>query len=164
MNNFENIPKKRSLVHSIRKCSRAHPDGVADLLWVEVVVDEPVDDGWQLGLHQGVALLLDRGPEKASQGVAELLEELHDLVLGGVAGDEVVEVGDDVDADGAGQLVPALGHGLGGRHEGGEEEEGCLHLASSLRSFSATSDDKVRKLWGFIATFTLVSSYQLTWR
>ena len=36
------------------------------------------------------------------------------LVLSGVAGDEVVEVGDDVDADRAGQLVPALGHGLGG--------------------------------------------------
>ena len=50
------------------------------------------------------------------------------LVLSGVAGDEVVEVGDDVDADGAGQLVPALGHGHGGGHEGGEEEEGCLHL------------------------------------
>merc|ERR550517_558260 len=118
------------------KCSWAHADGVADLLWVEVVVDQPVDDGGQLGLHQGVAMLLDAGPEKTAQGVAQLLEELHALVLGGVAGDEVVEVGDDVDADGAGQLVPALGHGLGGRHEGGEEEEGCLHLACSLRCFS----------------------------
>merc|ERR1711970_952040 len=27
-------------------------------------------------------------------------------------------------ADGAGQLVPTLGHGLGGRHEGGQEKEG----------------------------------------
>merc|ERR1711928_138163 len=93
------------------KCSWAHADGVADLLWVEVVVDQPVDDGGQLGLHQGVALLLDAGPEKSAQGVAQLLEELHDLVLGGVAGDEVVEVGDDVDADGAGELVPVLGDG-----------------------------------------------------
>ena len=135
VNNFENIPKKRSLVHSIRKCSRAHPDGVADLLWVEVVVDQPVDDGRQLGLHQGVALLLDRGPEKASQGVAELLEELHDLVLGGVAGDEVVEVGDDVDADGAGQLVPALGHGLGGRHEGGGRKRAAFILLLLFGAF-----------------------------
>ena len=117
------------------KFSWAHPDGVADLLWVEVVVDQPVDDGGQLGLHQGVALLLDRGPEKASQGVAQLLEERNDLVLGGVAGDEVVEVGDDVDADGAGELVPALGHGLGGGHKGGEEEEGCLHLVVVLGAF-----------------------------
>ena len=38
---------------------------------------------------------------------------LDDLVLGGVAGDEVVKVGDDIDADRTGQLVPALGHGLG---------------------------------------------------
>ena len=108
VNNFENIPKKRSLVHSIRKCSRAHPDGVADLLWVEVVVDEPVDDGWQLGLHQGVALLLDRGPEKASQGVAELLEELHNLILGGVAGEELVNVRHQVDADGASKGIATL--------------------------------------------------------
>merc|ERR1719288_432430 len=143
-NNFyghvlKTLQKKRSLVHSIRKCSRAqkhsirkcswaHPDGVADLLRVEVVVDEAVDDGGQLGLHQRVALLLDGGPEKASEGVAKLLEEGHNLVLSGVAGDEVVEVGDDVDADRTGQLVPALGHGLGGCHEGGKKEKSCLHL------------------------------------
>ena len=30
------------------------------------------------------------------------------LVLSGVAGDEVVEVGDDVEADGAGQVVPVF--------------------------------------------------------
>merc|ERR1711997_857904 len=125
---LETLPKKCSREHSIRKYSWAHPDGVADLLRVEVVVDEAVDDGGQLALHQGVALLLQGGAQKAAQGVAQLLEELHDLVLGGVAGDEVVEVGDDVDADGAGELVPALGHGHGGGHEGGEEEEGCLHL------------------------------------
>merc|ERR1712112_605380 len=112
--------KKRSPVHSIRKCSWAHPDGVADLLRVEVVVDEAVDDGGQLGLHQRVALLLDGSPEKASESVAKLLEEGHNLVLSGVAGDEVVEVGNDVDADRASQLVPALGHGLGGCHEGGK--------------------------------------------
>merc|ERR1712140_36792 len=117
---LKTLPKKRSPVHSIRKCSWAHPDGVAHLLWVEVVVDEAVDDGGQLGLHQRVALLLDGSPEKASEGVAQLLGEGHNLVLSGVAGDEVVEVGDDVDADRAGQLVPALGHGLGGCHEGGQ--------------------------------------------
>merc|ERR1711910_18049 len=119
-NVLETPPKKRSQEHSIRKCSWAHPDGAADLLRVEVVVDEAVDDGGQLGLHQRVALLLDGSPEKASEGVAKLLEEGHNLVLSGVAGDEVVEVGDDVDADRAGQLVPALGHGLGGCHEGGK--------------------------------------------
>ena len=131
----KNTPKNFPSESFDEKCSWAHADGVADLLWVEVVVDQPVDDGGQLGLHQGVALLLDAGPEKPAQGVAQLLEELHDLVLGGVAGDEVVEVGDDVDADGAGQLVPALGHGLGGGHKGGEEEEGCLHLLVVFGAF-----------------------------
>ena len=47
-----------------------------------------------------------------------LLDPLDDLVLGGVAGDEVVQVGDDVDADGAGQLVLGLGDGKGGGHDG----------------------------------------------
>ena len=125
------LKDSRNILHPAKdvvKCSRAHPDGVADLLGVQIVVDEAVDDGGELALHQGVALLLQGGAQEAAQGVAQLLEELHDLVLGGVAGDEVVEVGDDVDADGAGELVPALGHGHGGGHEGGEEEEGCLHL------------------------------------
>ena len=34
--------------------------------------------------------------------------ESNNLVLGGVAGDEVVEVGDDVHADRAGQVVPVF--------------------------------------------------------
>ena len=101
---------------------------------------EQVSSFLALGTAKEVATRAERR-KKAAQGVAQLLEELHDLVLCGVAGDEVVQVGDDVDADGAGQLVPALGHGLGGRHEGGEEEEGCLHLACSLRCFSARSGD-----------------------
>ena len=91
------------------------------------------------------------------------LEELHDLVLCGVAGDEVVQVGDDVDADGTGELVPALGDGDGGGHQGGEEEEGCLHhhlafvLSSCcLRSFSAMTDDELRKLSGFIVIMVTV--------
>merc|ERR1719234_460603 len=104
---MKNVPKKGSSRAHFEKCSsRAHADGVADLLGVKVVVDQAVNDGWQLGFHQGVALLLDARPEKAAQGVTQLLEELHDLVLCGVAGDEVVQVGDDVDADGTGELVP----------------------------------------------------------
>ena len=103
---------------NIEQYSRAGGDVGADLLRVQVVVDQAVDDGGQLGLHQRVALLLQGRPEKAAQGVAELLGELHDLVLCRVAGDEVVQVGDDVDADGAGQLVPGLRDGEGGSHEG----------------------------------------------
>merc|ERR1719370_638738 len=47
------------------------------------------------------------------------------------------EVGDDVDADGAGELVPALGDGEGGGHQGGEEEEGHLHHLACLVVFGA---------------------------
>jgi len=38
--------------------------------------------------------------------VADLFCECNNLVLSGVAGDEVVEVGDDVHTDGAGQVIP----------------------------------------------------------
>ena len=56
------------------KCSRAHPDGVADLLGVEVVVDEAVDDVGEVGLHQGVAQQLQLVRDGA-QGAAQLRQE-----------------------------------------------------------------------------------------
>ena len=40
---------------NIEQCSRAGGDVGADLLRVQVVVDQAVDDGRQLGLNQGVA-------------------------------------------------------------------------------------------------------------
>ena len=48
-----------------------------------------------------------------------LLDEVHELLLGGVARDEVVDVGHDVHADVAGQVV--LGPGLG--EAGGRQGE-----------------------------------------
>ena len=46
-------------------------DGHADLLGVQVVVDEPVNDGGQLGLHQRVAGGLEVGQDCA-EGRAQL--------------------------------------------------------------------------------------------
>merc|ERR1712053_21088 len=54
------------------------------------------------------------------------LKKLHDLVLSGGVGDEVVDVSDHVDADGAGELVLGLGGGEGGGDDG-RDEEGELH-------------------------------------
>merc|ERR1719234_2431343 len=120
----------------------AQSDGVANLLWVQVVIHDLVNDSGKLRLHESIALLLQACPQQTAKGVADLFCKCNNLVLCGVAGDEVVQVGDDVDADRTGQLVPALGDGDGGGHQGGEEEEGCLHhllafvLCCCLRCFS----------------------------
>jgi len=68
--------------------------------------------------------------------VADLLEELDDLVLRGGVCDEVVDVCDDVNADGAAQLVAGLGGGEGGGDEG-RDEESKLH--SDFFVFSGSS-------------------------
>ena len=52
-----------------------------------------------------------------------LLDEVDNLLLGGVAGDEVVQVLHDVHADAAGQLISWLDQGRGSEDERGEDEE-----------------------------------------
>merc|ERR1712180_183284 len=84
-------------------------DGGADLLGVEVVVDQPVDDGRQLGLHQGLAGPLQAG-EQLAIGGAQLFDIVNNLLLGGVAGDELVQVGDNVHAEAAQELVAGGAH------------------------------------------------------
>ena len=80
----------------------------ADLGRVQVVIHESLDDGWELASDQQVAGGLESGDD-LSQGMANLLDKVNDLLLGGVAGDEVVQVGHDVGADVAGELVARLG-------------------------------------------------------
>merc|ERR1719234_2955818 len=109
----------------------AQSDGVANLLWVQVVIHDLVNDSGKLRLHESIALLLQACPQQAAKGVANLFCKCNNLVLGGVAGDEVVQVGDDVDADRAGQLIPALGDkgkGRGNKGRGAEEEKGFHFL------------------------------------
>ena len=81
-----------------------------------------------MGWHSSVSnkpLLAAGGSFKWS---FHLLDPLHDLLLGGVAGQPLVEVGHHVHAYVAGE-VPGLGRSLGG-HGGGEEQdsEERLHL------------------------------------
>ena len=94
---------------------------------VQVAVDEGVDDGGQVVCEHGVALVLQvLGAQQTSHGVTQLLEVGDDLLLGGLVGDEVIDVGHDVDADLAGEVDPVLGEGEGGGQESGEDEGG-LH-------------------------------------
>ena len=110
-----------------QNCSWARHDVCTHSQRIKILVDEVVDDLRQVVLEHGVALGLEGlGTHHGAHGVADLLEELHDLVLSGGVGDEVVDVGDDVDADGAGELVLGLGGGEGGGDDGGDEE-GELH-------------------------------------
>ena len=55
--------------------------------------------------------------------LAHLLDEVHDLLLGGVAGDEVIQVLHDVHTDAAGQVIPRLDEGRGCEDERGEDDE-----------------------------------------
>ena len=57
-----------------------------------------------------------------------LLDEVHDLLLGGVAGDELVNVGHDVHADVACELIPGLREGGGAEDKEGETEESLEEL------------------------------------
>merc|ERR1711944_303623 len=112
---------------------RAHLSGTrsnlgANLLWVEVVIDKAVDDGGQLGLYECVASCLKVG-KNCTKRLAQLFNKLDNLLLGGVAGQELVNVGHQVDADGASKGVFTLGNG-GPRHEktGRKENERDLHV------------------------------------
>ena len=56
----------------------------------------------------------------------DLLNEVNDLLLGGVAGDELVDVSHDVHAYVASQLVSSLGEGGGAEEKEGETEKNLL--------------------------------------
>merc|ERR1719234_2144337 len=95
----------------------AESNRVANLLWVEVVIHNLVDDPRKLCLHESIALCLKACSQKATKGVTDLFCECNNLVLGGVAGD-------DVHTDRTGQLIPALGDkgkGGGKKSRGAEE-------------------------------------------
>ena len=102
-------------------------------------MDESVDDGGNLGLDDEVTggfkvrnelaeRVADLGGNKTEDKIpllipAHLLDEVDNLLLGGVAGDEVVQVLHDVHADAAGQLISGLDEGRGSEDERGEDEE-----------------------------------------
>ena len=101
--------------------------GSAHFCGVQVVVDKGVNNCGQVVLEHGVALLLNlRGAKQGPHLPTELLEHSENLVHSCLVGDELVNVGQDVHADTAGELVLVLREGEGGCQEGGEDEGG-LH-------------------------------------
>ena len=102
-------------------------------------MDESVDDGGNLGLDDEVTggfkvrnelakSVADLGGNKTQLKTllllpGHLLDEVDNLLLGGVAGDEGVQVLHDVHADAAGQLISGLDEGRGSEDERGEDEE-----------------------------------------
>ena len=101
--------------------------GSAHFCGVQVVVDEGVNNCGKVVLEHGVALGRNlRGAKQPSHLPTELLEHGHNLVHSCLVGDELVDVGQDVHADTAGEVVLVLGEGEGGGKEGGEDEGG-LH-------------------------------------
>merc|ERR1719205_178107 len=97
----------------------AHADTGAHLGGVQVVIDQAVDDLGEVVLDDGVTDLL-QGGVKRKQG-AEPLNELDDVIHGGVAGDPLVNVGDNVHTDVTQEVLGLLDlAGLGG---GGDDQE-----------------------------------------
>ena len=96
---------------------------------IHVVVHEGINDGGKLRLDDEVTggfkvrnelaeSVADLGGNKTKVKTrlplllpAHLLDEVDNLLLGGVAGDEVVQVLHDVHADAAGQLISGLDKG-----------------------------------------------------
>ena len=60
--------------------------------------------------------------------VTDLLDEINDLLLGGIAGDELVNVGHDVHADVACELIPGLREGGGAEDKEGKTEKNLEEL------------------------------------
>ena len=130
-------------------------DVSTDSVRIKIVVDEVVNDLWQVVLKHGVALRLQRWrAHHTAEAVADLFEECDDLVLRGRVCDELVNVGDDVDADAAGEVVVGLGGCEGGGDEG-RDEESELHLDLFHRSVCLTSE--VREVEAVFIVLSFIS-------
>lgn len=117
----------------------AHPNTGANLVRVEVVVHQAVDDIGQLGLDQWLTESLQGGVD-GSQSFTELkifqylilssqsqtshpLNKVDYVVHGLVAGQPLVDVGDDVDANVAEQILGLFVGGLGESQQQQQREQ-----------------------------------------
>jgi len=104
----------------------------ADLGRVHVVVDESVDDAGELAADQKVTRRL-KTVDDLTESLADLLDLVHNLLLGGLTGDEVVKVGHDVHADAACEFISGLWDGRDAQHQARESDKD-LHFSCSERS------------------------------
>ena len=65
------------------------------------------------------------------------LDDWSDLLLGGVRGDEVINLSDNIDTDGAGEVVVSLGGGQDGTGQQQGQQEGGVHDGGDLREGEA---------------------------
>merc|ERR1711872_172507 len=84
---------------------RTDPEFGADLLRVEVLVDNTLDDARAVVVEEARASLA-KARNQLVKTQTNLIEEVHDLLFCGLVSDELVNVSDDVHTNVAGQLVP----------------------------------------------------------
>ncbi len=106
----------------------AESEGLANGLRCELVFDQVDDDLGQVCLDEGVA----DGSDGGAQVVAELADGLDGGVQGWLAGDDLVDLGDDDDAE---VTAEALGQGIVVRLAGGGD------LLMGLDSGRAAGDE-----------------------
>merc|ERR1712038_2057007 len=104
---------------------RTGPDGLADLPGLQVVVDDIVYDVGELAAQHHLAHLHQVRAEQVTQPLTDAVHPLDHLVLCGVAGQPRVDVGDDVDADGAEEVLP--GHTRTGSRHTQQQHQGHGH-------------------------------------
>ena len=85
-------------------------------------MDESVDDAGELAADQKVTRRL-KTVDNLSESLADLLDLVHNLLLGRLTGDEVVEVGHDIHADVACEFISGLWDGRDAEHQAGESDK-----------------------------------------
>jgi len=122
---FDNL----MLEKSPHGCSSGTSSNVcANLGWVEVVVDEAIDDGGEIVLDQGLADGLQTGIDK-SKGSAKPLDKLDDFLFSWVTGDPFVQILDNIHANVTQEILGLDIHGgLAHTNEAHDSEDGLVHV------------------------------------
>jgi len=108
----------------------AEGEGLADGVGLELVVDQVLQDLGKVGLDERVA----RADDELGQNVADLTDGLDGGFQGRLADDDLVDLGDEADAEvaaealGEGIMVLHGGRGLLGQgRAAGDQDEGQKH-------------------------------------
>merc|ERR1712088_121144 len=119
----------KPVINLIPSNSRAGSKGLsADGGWVEVVIHQAVDDAGQLRLNQEVTGCL-KSRDELTKSSTQLFHKINNLLFCLVVREPVVEIGDNVNADLACELVSRPRGTTKGQGKGaGKDEE--LHCAA----------------------------------
>ena len=106
-----NFDTRKDLV-ALGRGGLAEGNGFTDGMGLELVVNQVLQDLRQVGLDQGVA----GGDDELGQNVADLADGLDGGLKGRLADDDLVDLGDELDAEVAAET---LGEGIVVLHGGG---------------------------------------------